>query len=284
MSTETTDAAGVKTIVDTAIATVDPTFVQPEDVGLLVHALPPGGKVEITSIDKLLEPYRERPRRKVANRVAHTPDAFAAYVNRHALTDGTEVWADAVSRSIVGIIDSHAKPDDTPGWQDHRVSYAVQTTEAWRAWLANDGKWLNQQQFAEHIEDRAIDVRSPAAADMLELAQTFKATMGVAFKSAKILSTGQTEVEYREDIDATGGKAGNMSIPTVFELGLTPFEGAKAYKVVARFRYRITGGTLAMSYRLERPEDVVREAFDDVIDKVDELLEPNVQLYAGSPT
>ncbi len=282
MSTET-DAAGVQNIIEIATAAAHPTEVPPFTEGLLIHTLPDGGKVAVTDVTRLLEPYQDHPRRKVGARKAHNPEAFAAYLNRHAADDGAEVWTDAVRQRIVGIVNSHERVGGVPGWGDHTIEYDVQTTVGWKAWMVLDGEWLPQQRFAEHIEDRAIDVVDPSAADMLELAQTFKATMGVSMKSAKVLTSGETQVEYREDIEANGGKAGNMVIPATFKLALKPFEGAKTYAVTARFRYRLNGGNLAMSYRLERPEDVLREAFDDVVDTVDELIDEKIALYQGSP-
>lgn len=195
---------------------------------------------------------------------------------------GIEVWADAVAAKITGVIDAHEKTDGTiPGarHEQHRVEYAVLLTDAWKAWREHDGKLLGQTDLAEHFEARSIDIVKPSAADMLELAQSFHATTSASFESSKRLSDGQSQFEHRENIDATAGKKGQLTIPASFELGLKPFEGADAFKVTARFRYRITNGVLRIGYKLDRPEDVLRQAFLSVVENVEEgIAEKGIDL------
>lgn len=282
MST-TPDGDAVQHIIETAQEAVKPVRIDGERGQSLTFVVPNGSSVQTLDITEHLAKHQDRPARIRAARVAQTPEAFADYINRHAIADDTEVWADILKSRVTGIINSNG---DAAGWGDHTISYGVAFTKAWVAWANYDGKWLDQTTFAEHIEDRAIDVRKPAAADMLEIAQNFKATNNVHFKSTKHLSTGQTELEYRENIDASATtKAGQLTIPEIIVLGLQPFEGAKSYAVNARFRFRINGGNLQMSYRLERPEDILRAAFKDVVDTIREAIErEGVAVYEGAPS
>ncbi len=57
-------------------------------------------------------------------------------------------------------------------------------------------------------------------------------------------------------------------IPKTFTIGVAPFEGCQLYAVDARLRYRISEGRLTLGYQLDRPEDVLRTAFDDVLKQV----------------
>ena len=237
----------------------------------IAFPLPEGGHVEVVDVEREVAPYRQHPQRKTGTFRAHDAASFAAYLAKHA-TEDTEVWADAEAGRIVGVIDAHEAAtgslgDAGPaaGWGEHRVVYAVQHTKAWQAWAAKDGALLSQSDFAELIEDRALDIMRPSAADMLELAQTFQATIGVRFESSRLLSSGERQLEYRETVDAKAGRAGSLEIPRDFDLALIPFEGADGFKVTARFRYRITDGVLRVGYRLNRPEDVLREAFESVV-------------------
>lgn len=255
----------------------------------LAFPLPEGGRVELVDVEAAVRAYLPNPRRKTGAYRAHDAASFAAYLHRHGTLD-TEVWADATGARIVGVINSHEAADQPvggggplAGWGDHRVTYAVEQTKAWQAWTARDGQLLSQSDFAELIEDRAVDIVRPAAADMLELAQSFQATIGVTFGSSKQLSSGERQLEYRETVDAKAGRAGKLEIPRDFDLALIPFEGAKPFKVNARFRYRITDGTLRVGYRLTRPEDVLREAFESVVTEVHGLDGTPDVIFRGVP-
>lgn len=279
MSTDLDETGGTRAVIDTAIQSVEPTFVDAGTGTLAIVTVPPGGSVQTIDLAEKVARHQTTPTRKTGQFSVHDAASFVAYLSKHGVSD-TEVWADIPSARIVGVVNAHG--NDQPGWADHRVTYAAQHTDAWKAWIANDGKLMGQVAFAEHIEDRSIDIVRPVAADMLELAQTFQATVGVSFESSKLLSSGERQVEYRETVDAKAGKAGRLEIPKDFDIALIPFEGADAYKVRAHFRFRITDGELKVGYRLERPADVLREAFLGVVDSIASQVEAPV--FRGSST
>jgi uncharacterized protein YfdQ (DUF2303 family) len=255
----------------------------------LAFPLPEGGHVQMIDVEAALSPYMAHPRRKTGTYRVHDAASFAAYLYRHG-TEDTEVWSDSRGSKIVGVINAHeaasgpvGAPGPAAGWGDHRVVYAVEQTKAWQAWIARDGQLLSQSDFAELIEDRAVDIVRPAAAEMLELAQTFQATIGVEFGSSKLLSSGERQLEYRETVDAKAGRAGKLEIPRDFDLALIPFEGAKPFRITARFRYRITDGTLRVGYRLTRPDVVLREAFESVVTEVAGLDGTPDVIFRGVP-
>lgn len=276
-----TTAGDAQTIVDTATRATAPTPLDEERFFSVV--VPEGGHLEVIDLEKHLDAFRDRPRRKTGAYTVHDADSFVTYLDKHALPE-TEVWADTTRATITAVINAHTESDDpgpgSAGWQDHRATYTVRHTDAWNAWRAHDGKLLDQNTFAEHIEDRSVDIVRPTAADMLELAQTFQATIGVSFESSKLLSSGQRQLEYKETVESRAGRRGQLEIPRDFDLALVPFEGAEAYKVTARFRYRITDGQLRIGYRLERPDDVVRGAFLDVVEDIRNQVEAPV--FRGS--
>lgn len=100
---------------------------------------------------------------------------------------------------------------------------------------------------------------------MLELAQTIKGHTKVSFESSKRVKSGETAIEWREETTATAGKKGTIDIPDTIDLGMQVYEGGDAYRLTARFRYRISGGALALGYVLERAGDVKRDAFAGVV-------------------
>lgn len=257
--------SNAQAIIDAALTGAEPSQLDPE-VRLYGFVVPAGGEVKVVDTEQYLDQFRDHPRRKSGTFQAHDAESFVTYLAKHGVEE-TEVWADTETSRVVGVINAHAL-GTTAGHGDHRVEFRARQTDAWKAWTERDGKLLSQTDFAEHIEDRAVDIVRPTAADMLELAQTFQATIGVRFESSKALSSGERQLEYRETVDAKAGRAGHLDIPKDFDIAVRPFEGADMFKVLVRFRYRITDGTLRIGYRLERPKDVLREAFLGVVEQI----------------
>jgi uncharacterized protein YfdQ (DUF2303 family) len=236
------------------------------------------GRVEVLD----LAGHRARPERKTGVVGFYTAGAFGEYVARHSVPgDDTEatIWGDARSRTVWAVLDDHSR--DLTGWGEHRALLQLRTTTAWDAWIANDGKWLDQVVFAEQVEDRLIDIVEPDAAFMLELAQSFQATSSANFRADQRLASGEVKLRYEETVTAGAGPAGEMNIPTAFVVGIAPFEGADAFQVTARFRYRIREGNLKLSYKLERPEDVLQTAFDEVLEQI--ATATGVTTWNGTP-
>lgn len=235
-----------------------------------LYALPDGLSVHD------LERFADYPLRKRGTVTVRDARSFSTYLGKHEVDGDTEIFADPGTFELVAVLDSHGR--GLAGWREHRLVLGLAHTPAWKAWAKLDRQLLPQQQFAEHLEDRLVDVVRPSGADMLELAQTFHATKAAAFESSQRLSTGEVQLSYKEDVEAKAGRAGRLSIPETFDLALVPFEGAKAYKVTARLRYRLHDAHLVIGYTLERPEDVLRAAFDDVLSEVAASTESPVLL------
>lgn len=272
-------------IIDAATRAAEPTAL---DESARFHTVvSPEGDIKLIdlNVERDNAKYAHTPRRKRGTYQVHDAQSFVAYIAKHGDSD-TEVWADAVAAKITGVLNAHEDTDGTvPGarHEDHQVVYSVLLTDAWKAWAQHDGRLLGQEDLAEHFEDRSIDIIKPSAADMLELAQSFHATTSSSFESSKRLSDGQAQFEHRENIDASAGKKGQLTIPAAFEIALKPFEGADPFRVTARFRYRITNGVLRIGYKLDRPEDVLRQAFSTVVENVSEGLDALTELELSSP-
>ncbi|SDC45312.1 DUF2303 family protein [Nocardioides lianchengensis] len=238
--------------------------------------------------DKKYEGYAPHPIRKKGTVFVQDAPSFIEYLAKHGLPE-TEVFADLGKMQLVGVINAHAEADvdntDRPGGlaghRDHRVVLELVQTDAWKAWRALDKKALTQEQFAEHLEDRANDVVTPDAATMLEIASSLIATTGVDFKSAVRLGDGQVQLRYEETTQARAGEGGDLEIPQTFTIAVAPFEGADPVELIARFRYRITSGRLSLFYALLNPDDIVRAAFIEYVDHVDNNIRH--PLFKGRP-
>lgn len=225
-----------------------------------------------------LESYLPRPKAKAGTVGLYAPASFVAYVNRHG-GDGTTLWADVQAARIVAVIDDHET--EHPGWGQHRATLALRHPPAWSRWMGRSGKLGTQTEFAEHIEDSLPEIVEPDGASMLELAQTFHASGSTAFRSHKRLASGAVEFTYEQTSEARAGERGQMEVPQRFTVALAPFEGLDPFKVEARLRYRIRDGELRIGYVLDRPDEVLRAAFVEIVETVGR--ETGCEVFMGTP-
>lgn len=261
--------------------------------GVRFHVIPRGDDqpphvLDTLALDldftKKYEKDAAHPIRKTGTVYVQDAGSFITYIEKHGLPE-TEVYADLAGMKLVGVINAHAEAMDqveqAAGHGDHRVVLELVHTDAWKAWVGRDKRPQSQEQFAEHLEDRANDVIDPDAATMLEIASSLIATTGVDFKSALRLSDGQVQFRFEETTQARAGENGELEIPQTFTIAVAPFEGADPVELQARFRYRITSGNLSLFYALLNPDDIVRAAFVEYVDVVAEAV--TQPLFKGRP-
>lgn len=262
----------------TAIAKHD-TFPRGSEPRLVV--VPDGYRAEVVeAIDPLTEPER-----KTGSVKLHDLDSLIGYVSHHHDAAHTTLYVDANKYRVEAVINDHAGTDEPPAFRDHRAALDLQTTPEWDAWVSRNGQLMGQIAFAEFIEDNAKDVQSPEPATLLEIAQTFQSKSEVNFRSTVRLQSGAVQVTYSEDVTAQAGTSGTLEIPDTFELALKPFVGGARYGVVAKLRWRCSGGDLKLGYKLERIEDVIRYALveDETDGVVPKLRAEFDRVYLGVP-
>lgn len=247
-------------IVDAARAISIPYELDPEKP--LAFVIPSDARLEIPQLDA----WRSRPTRTRGTYYPATVDSFVAYAIRHATEEHTTVWVHPTSGQIEALLDDNAPGES--GWGDHRAVLRLEPTPEWNYWLANDQRLLSQQDFAEHVEGGMGEIVEPDGATMLELAQNFHATSGATFRSSIRLSSGQQQLQYDEEVQASAGTRGDMVVPTKFLLAISPFTGEDPYKLAASLRFRVSGGKLQLGYWLDRPERVQRDAIEQIADKL----------------
>jgi len=255
---------------------------EPHILDLGEYHIVPTANGDVRIFDLTGDQYRDTPRHKTGTVTVRDVPSFLAVYGKHASPDA-EVFADRTRATITAILDAHTGHGGTPQWQGHRVMLALKHTDAFNAWSGVNGKMMSQNDFAEFIEDRRADIITPAAADVLELAQTFQATTKVDFKSSTILKTGQRQLSYVESIDASAGHRGEMAVPDHLQLAVAIFEGATvADAITARLRFRIVDGKLNLAVILDQLGDVVRAAFEGVI--ADVQADIKVPVLRGTPS
>lgn len=232
-------------IIDAATRAAEPTAL---DDSVRFHTVvSPEGDIKLIDLDveRDNEKYAYTPRRKRGTYQVHDAQSFVAYIAKHGDPD-TEVWADAVAAKITGVLNAHEERRPTapgPGAR-HEDHQVVYSVLLTDAWKA----------WAQH------DGRLLGQEDLAE-----------HFEARSI------------DIIKPSAEKGQLTIPAAFEIALKPFEGADPFRVTARFRYRITNGVLRIGYKLDRPEDVLRQAFSTVVENVSEGLDALTELELSSP-
>lgn len=219
-----------------------------------------------------LEDYAERPRRKKARPTFTTTESFARYITAHA-RPGTTMYANPDLVSVVGIIDDHG---DAPGHRDHVASLRLTRTPGCERWTDAHAHYMNQEDFAQLIEDGLTEIARPDGAELLEVAQSISATKNASFRSDRRLTTGRVQFQWHEELDATAGQNGDLTIPETVTLVFEPFYGAKPVQIDARFRYRLAGGKLTLGFWLIRHEEALRDAFALELARLDALVSAEV--------
>lgn len=235
------------------------------------------------------EPAMATPMRARGEVLVHNAASFAgAVTQRQAEELGAPViYADEEHLALVAVLN-----DDYglgAGWRDYRVRLVLKRSPEWSAWRALDrataeGRLSGQEDFAEFVEDHLGDVVEPAAADMLEMAQTFHATVSSKFRQGARLRDGRRQVSFEEDIDAKAGETGEMVLPGTVRLRLRLFVGGGPVDTTARLRYRLREGRLGLGFKLDQPDDLERMSFrESVVAGVEEALSL-VALAGVAPT
>lgn len=259
---------GVHAIAAYAQQALAPKQVEPGSIYLVATA---DGRVD--TINLTGPEHTGQLQRKAGTTTVRDALSFLTYWDKHH-DDASEVYADSDRLTVTAVLDAHQA--DGARWAQHRLHLALRETAAWKQWLHNDGQLLDQETFAEFLEDHPPELLEPSAAEMLEIAQSFQAAQKVDFQSATRLTSGQRQFQYVETTTAKAGQKGQLSVPEVFTIGLVPFEGSEGYRLTARLRHRIGQNGLRLGYKLERPDEIRKTAFADVVKAIGEQIDAPV--------
>lgn len=247
---------------------------EPQDIGTsgLSVFVPPGYTHKVIDTDE----FNDTPKRRRRSVVLTRTSALVAYLRRFVSPTDCTLYVNPLTPGVIGVL------DDADGWRDDRVSLNWRQTTGWMRWSNASGKMLDQETFANLIEEGLTEIAKPTGADLLELAQSIHATTAARFSSDRRIVSGQVQLSYVEEIDAKAGKDGKMSIPAEIVLVLTPFEGAAARTITARLRYRVAGGKLSLGIVLNQPTEFLLDAVDHEVQSIIEA-HPDVLTVWGTP-
>lgn len=270
------DIDNMQAVIDAARAGQAPVTLKSADNFAVVFASNAGA---IQTLD--LEKYNAAPARKRGAVTVFDAESLNRLLIDNAGAGHITVYVnpDADKPAIVAVLNGPGP--DGPGWSDFRVSIGFRETPQWAKWKAIDGRLLPQAMFAEFIEDNLPDVAAPDGATMMEIVTYFNATRSGEFRSAVKLKDGTIQLTNNENIEASVG-AGNIAVPEIFEVALSPIFGVRPFRIPARFRYRIDNRKLMLGFKLQRIEDVMATIIEEIEAEI-VLPEGAAKVYGIAP-
>lgn len=229
--------------------------------GVPFIAAPEG--VSIKQYDNLLD----APKRIVEDQSFRDAESFGEYVNRFKNGGAVLLTGDRDAGEFRAILDYH-EGRDKPKWGNHSAKLELRYSDEWAAWTRIPAQ-IGQVQFAEFIEDWMHTIAAPDGATLQGLVTRFHALKETTFKSSITLANGDVNLTYIEDSER-GTEAGSK-FPTELTLVMPIYEGQLPIQVDARIRYRINGGKLTFQIAIVRKSEIVRKAFQDVCEAVENI-------------
>lgn len=252
--------------------------------------------LSVTSLDSFFETLRTAPARRKGRATVTTLASFIDLVNRHkdehSVIFAKSEWPDP---SLTAVVDYH-QTDGVARFGGHRVHYAFPLTDEFRAWMAANGKMLEQRDFAEFLEEHAAELTAPYDAEVVEYERLFKEKLatpnqlislsrsleifvGAKIKRVERLQTGErTAVFETTHSNATGEP---VDIPGVFMVSVRAFVDGEPVRIPARLRYRAGAGEIKWAYQLYRPEFWLRAQVQNDLATV--RAATGLPAYEGAP-
>lgn len=294
---------GVRAIVDLAqeASTVEIVKVPTEGLGAGLPAQVPllldrrkGGT--LSAFKSLIDQHRQEPARRLGTASATTLQSFIDLVDRHK-DEGSVVFAKTAwpEPALTAVIDYHSL-DGTPRWGGHRIRYAFPVTDEFKVWIDQNGKAMEQAEFAAFLEEHAAELSAPFGPevaeyealfkerfatpnDLITLSRSLEVFVGARVKRQERLSSGERTVEFVEEHTNTKGE--KVEIPGLFMVSVPAFVDGDPVRIPARLRYRIQGGSIMWFYQLYRWQFWLRDQVKNDLDTVKQKTA--LPTFEGSP-
>ncbi|WP_328856894.1 YfdQ family protein [Williamsia herbipolensis] len=228
----------------------------------------------ITDAAEGADPIRVRDTRIVAD-----VESFLGELARRPLIEGSStLWGSVAQSRILAIYDDHGVT--TPGHRADRLMLQLKRDADWVAWHELSDKFLAQEEFGNRLEDLLHTVTDPEQAELLEIADSIRASTSGEFESSISRSDGALSAVYRTEVNARAGRSGTLEVPQHITLELRPWEGhPETYTVRAAFRLRVQEGTLKLGVKLQPTRTTELQAWRDLTTRI--TNEVAVPVYAS---
>ncbi len=210
-------------------------------------------------------------------------DQFVSYL---ATVDASRAAVFYHGGVFTAVLDYFDGPANGEGLKRKRVKLPLKFSPELKHWQRYNRNTLDQEDLANHMEDRLEDVVTPDGATMLGIVNTFQATTEVNFSRSQNLGNGQVQLVYSEEVDASAGDDKKMTVPESFELAVPIYETAtgddyehELVRIKCRFRYRVRRHELTLTYIMDEVDKAVNEATEEVFKHVE--LATGLKVFSG---
>jgi uncharacterized protein YfdQ (DUF2303 family) len=264
--------------------------------GVSVMVLPSGRTIK--SLKPFMDEYADAPDRKRGTARLTTLQSLVDHANRHKDQDSVLfATPDPSSPKLLAVYDYNCRGEaGEPRFGQHRALYECPLSDEWKAWTST--AMMNQEQFAEFIEDRILDVLLPEKAgdsmkefavnlgitlatpsQLMTLSRGLKVTVNQQVANAVNLGTGEGQITFIEEHKGEGGAA--LRVPGGFVIGIPVFQDGDRYQIGVRLRYRAGGGKIHWILQPYRLDIVFKDAFEGSAEKAAE--DTSLPLFYGAP-
>lgn len=264
--------------------------------GVTVAARPSG--VVLESVKKFRDEYLTKPERLKGKAKLETLASFIAHVQRFK-DAGSAVYAHVGEKPWLFAIYDYNEGPAAPRFGGHVAEYMFPLSREWAAWMAVDGKAMEQAAFAAWIEDHAADVVTPTvpqAAPAVEALRAVEITPGTTTQILTLsrgidvrvesnvvnrvsLPTGGQRLVFDEAIKGAAGEP--LDVPGGFVIAVPLFDGGGHYALPVRLRLRVEKGRVMWSIAILRAADVLRGAVTAAAEEV--RAATALPLFYGTP-
>lgn len=246
----------------------------------------PGGAVgvvipaesELRIVDPVDKPEPKLLRIKSSVTI-HERDSFVAYVKRYK-GEKTQIFAEpgflrgGQGACVTADFDYHLPTEAQR--REHFARYVPRYSDQWSRWKKLCSAPLKQVEFAEAIEECRADITTPSAASLLDIVRTFKAQKKVEFDSVVYQPDGTVKLNYSEEVQKNGAASG--ALPEVIQVGIPVYFRGTRYAVNVLVRYRVGNGGVTFDLKMDRPDVVEDNAFEEITKSIAEQTECSMYL------
>lgn len=195
-----------------------------------------------------------------------TPDSFSKAVTDYRDTR-TQVFADSEKSEITALFDAVQSGDGfydrKAGWGQLRAVIGFAESRKLKEWKRTL-EWMSQADFANFIEDHLEDVLTPSGQELLSIATDLEASSTGGFKGKVNLDNGSVRLSYQDEVETT------VEIPRNLTLGIPLFEHGDRYKLGARLRFIISGGSVKFKLLFTNLQDAKDQEFERIVQEIEE--------------
>lgn len=260
-----------------------------------------------------------KPLQRTGKAVLTDLDSLIAWTNRFKGDDTALFGQIQPEPKLISVIDYHGAGapvispetgDPAANYGRHRAVYNFPVSEAWKRWLAIDGKALDKDVFGEFIEAQASDFLDPTPAllgkpgdqiedweqRMIDIAAKIQGRFG-QYAAINLLSrelkihevghievktnrdTGEAQVQFLTEHRSPDGTP--LTLPNLFMIAIPVFEEGALYRLAVRFRYRKAGQDVKFIASIYNPDAALRDAAREAMDHAQ--AQTDVPLMMGRP-